>query len=120
MAVAANDKACIVAHPEKLPPCPEGEVIAVALSCLLEVLGRLPIIFLSKLLLVGDVSTSSEETPHLVNGLALNPEWLIEIPRYWKSRMRASAAKIWANYSSSNYVIGTGNYLCDQSRIMSQ
>jgi hypothetical protein len=51
-----------IAQVEKLSPCPQCKVLTVSLFAHLKLLGRLPVVLFSKLLLVGHIFTSRKET----------------------------------------------------------
>lgn len=48
---------------EKLSPGPQGKVFAIPFFALFKLLGRLPVVSLSKLFLIGHVLTLSKKTP---------------------------------------------------------
>ena len=51
----ANNEASPVPKIQKLPACPEGEIVAIALPGLLELSGQHPVVSDSELFLIGNV-----------------------------------------------------------------
>jgi hypothetical protein len=70
-AMLSEDNACLVAQLQKLPPCPEGEVITIPLLSLLELVRRLPVVLLAELLFVRNAFATAQKPTNLFNTCAL-------------------------------------------------
>ncbi|MGA9979270.1 MAG: hypothetical protein WBQ08_11640 [Candidatus Sulfotelmatobacter sp.] len=71
-AALSTDESRIVAHIQKLPPRPNGEVFAVSFFPLFELLRRLPIVILAEQFSVRNIVTSDQEFADLIDRGALD------------------------------------------------
>ena len=68
----SEDNTSVNSHCEQLTPCPQGEILAVAGSALLEFFRRLPVVFLAKQFPVIDIATGAQELANVLPVAALD------------------------------------------------